>query len=355
MLAITMPMGHDDLALGDVKRLILWVLPIGLFLTAVISIWYVGRSLRPVTELTSQAERMMEEIRRSPSRAAELEQSLRIPFSVSGPNDELGRLASTYNLLFTSHNAALRQHRQFVSDAAHELRTPLHVLRGETELLLSQPRTNQDYLNTVKVIDNELLSLTRIVEALFTLSMADAGQLRFNCEPLYLNDVIEQACARITPLAQAKRIRIQRHLTKDIPFFGDEALLQELSVIFLDNAIKYSPPNTQVRVNVEKSKGEVQIKFQDQGYGIPKEHLPHIFERFYRVHGSNNGEGRSGGLGLAIAQAIVQAQCGSIECSSMPGEHTTFTVTLRESSNSLPLADQVPLNGWAEQDAPLSA
>jgi signal transduction histidine kinase len=160
--------------------------------------------------------------------------------------------------------------------------------------------------------------------------MADSGQLRLNSEPLYLNEVIEQACSRVGPLAQLKRIRIQRDLSEDVAYFGDEALLHELSIIFLDNAIKYSPPDTVVEVNLERSGGQVRIKFQDHGYGIASDQLPHIFERFYRAWLPGSGETRSGGLGLAIAQAIVDAQGGSIECESAPGSHTTFTVILND-------------------------
>jgi len=330
VLVITMPTSHDDMALGTIRHLILWVLPLSLLLTAGISVWYVGRSLEPVTKLIQQARRMMEGIQGSSPAQPELESDRQRLLSLPTGHDELSSLASAFNLLFTRLNVALRQDRQFVSDAAHELRTPLHVMRGETELVLSQPRSTEEYVKTLHVVNEEVLSLTRIVEALFTLSMADAGQLRINCEPLYLNEVIEQACARIGPLAQSKRIRIERDLSDDIAYFGDEALLQELSIIFLDNAIKYSPPDTLVQVNLEKVAGQVRIKFRDQGYGIPNEHLPHIFERFYRARLPESSETRSGGLGLAIAQAIVHAQGGSIECESTPSSHTTFTVILSD-------------------------
>ncbi|MGA8408983.1 MAG: ATP-binding protein [Candidatus Acidiferrales bacterium] len=340
VLVITMPMSHDDMALGTIRRLILWVLPISLLLTAGISVWYVGRSLEPVTKLIEQARRMMEGIQGSSPPEPELESEDQRLLSVPDAHDELSSLASAFNLLFTRLSVALRQDRQFVSDAAHELRTPLHVLRGETELVLSQVRSTEEYVKTLYVVNEEVSSLTRIVEALFTLSMADAGQLRMNCEPLYLNEVMEQACTRIGPLAQAKRIRIERDLSEDIAYFGDETLLQELSIIFLDNAIKYSPPDTLVRVNLERDHGRLRLKFRDQGYGIPREHLPHIFERFYRARVPESSETRSGGLGLAIAQAIVHAQGGSIECESTPASHTTFTVILKDAAqwDSSPVA-----------------
>jgi signal transduction histidine kinase len=166
------------------------------------------------------------------------------------------------------------------------------------------------------------------VEGLFTLSMADAGQLHLVCEPLYINEVLEEACALVTSRARTKEILIARKLDKEIAYFGDEAFLHQLFLIFLDNAIKYSPNGSRVSVTLERSKGEIRVRFEDQGIGISIGHLPLIFDRFYRAEPSSNGEAHSGGLGLAIAQAIVRAQGGSIECKSTPGVGSTFMVTL---------------------------
>jgi two-component system, OmpR family, sensor histidine kinase CiaH len=177
-------------------------------------------------------------------------------------------------------------------------------------------------------MDGELKTLTGIVESLFTLSMADSGQLRFLREPLYLNEVLDQACGRMEQIADAKGISIRRDLSLDLAYFGDEAFLQELAIIFLDNAVKYSPRDTEVRVQLERVDDRVQITFEDQGCGIASEDCPRIFERFFRGHNSGGSESRSGGLGLAIAKAIVEAQGGSIECNSVLGSSTTFVVTL---------------------------
>jgi signal transduction histidine kinase len=238
-------------------------------------------------------------------------------------------LAETFNILFARLDVVLRQLRQFVTDAAHELRTPLSVLQGESQLLLSKPRTPEEYQQALRVIDEELKKLSRIVEGLFTLSMADAGQLRLSAEALYLNEVLEEACALASPRAQTKHIAIVRDLQQEVPYVGDEAFLRQLFLIFLDNAIKYSPPHTFVRVCLECQDGTIQIRFQDQGIGVPSQHLPHIFERFYRAALRDAGESQSGGLGLAIARAIVAAQQGSIQCESETGKGSTFTVTLR--------------------------
>ena len=327
-LALSMPARRNDGVLVSFQRLIMWLLPLSLLVTASISRWYVGRSLRPVEELTCRAARLTEIVGQAPTSGAEPAFSFSMPLMGTNPRDELDRLAVTFNQLFNRIEVVMRQLRQFVTDASHELRTPLAILQGETELLLSRPRNIEEYERTVRVMDDELKTLTRIVESLFTLSMADSGQLRFMREPVYLNEVLEQACVRIEPIAESKRISIRRDLTMDLAYLGDEAFLQELAIIFLDNAIKYSPCETEVGVQLDRADDKVRITFEDQGCGIASEDRPRIFERFYRGHNVGSSESRSGGLGLAIAKAIVDAQGGSIECNSVPGSHTTFVVTL---------------------------
>src|SRR5215468_5286632 len=229
------------------------------------------------------------------------------------------------NQLLARIEAVVRQLRQFVTDASHELRTPLAVLQGETELLLTRPRTTTEYENATRVIDSELKKLNRMVDGLFTLSMADAGQLRIAPEPLYLEEVLEESCGLAAPLAHHKKIEIERQLQPDVLFDGDPTFLRQLFLIFIDNAIKYSPSGTKVKVTLTKQ-DDVRVRFQDQGIGISKEDLPRIFERFFRTAPSN--ETQSGGLGLAIAQAIVRAHRGRIECESEPGRGSVFTVCL---------------------------
>jgi len=322
-LVVAMPEHPAHESLESLSNIAVWLFPLSLVTTALVSAWYVGRSLSPVHELTEHARQMTGRLANS------LGSGLWEPFQVKRADDELGRLAETFNILFARLDVVLRQLRQFVTDAAHELRTPLSVLQGESQLLLSKPRTPEEYQQALRVIDEELKKLSRIVEGLFTLSMADAGQLRLSAEALYLNEVLEEACALASARAQTKHIAIVRDLQQEVPYVGDEAFLRQLFLIFLDNAIKYSPAHTCVRVCLECQDGTIQIRFQDQGIGVPSQHLPHIFERFYRAAPRDAGESQSGGLGLAIARAIVSAQQGSIQCESEPGKGSTFTVTLR--------------------------
>lgn len=322
VLALATPTRATSQVLESFGRIILLLLPLSLLLTAAISGWYVGRSLAPIAALTRHATQMTERV------ANPEPGELWRPLAVPQPPDELGRLAETFNQLFARIDSALGQLRQFVSDASHELRTPLSVLQGEMELVLSEPRTTEEYQKTLHIIDDELKKLTRIVEGLFTLSMADAGQLRLAKDPLYLDEVLEEACALAGAKAQAKNIAIEPQLKQEVAYLGDEAFLRQLFLVFLDNAIKYSPPHTCVRVSLMTEDGVARAHFQDQGIGISSEHLQRIFERFYRVVQPGAGEAQSGGLGLAIAQAIARAQGGSIECRSTPGAGSTFIVTL---------------------------
>jgi len=322
VLTLAMPTRDSERALAMFRRMILILFPLSLALVAVVSAWYVGRSLRPVAELTSQAAEMAARAaranRREPWR----------PLRVVNPHDELGVLAKTFNQLLAGMEAALGQLRQFVSDASHELRTPLSVLRGEAELVLSEPRSPDEYRRALAAIDDELKKLSRIVEGLFTLAMADAGQLRLAKEPLYLDEVLQESCQLAAPSACAKGITIERDLKGGVSSLGDETFLRQLFLIFLDNAVKYSPPNTCVHVRLETSNGLARVEFQDEGIGVSEKDLPHIFERFYRAAPANSGETQSGGLGLAIAQAIVRAEGGSIECHTALGKGSTFTIDL---------------------------
>lgn len=320
VLVVAIPTVGTNRVLASFGRVALFLFPLSLLITAAVSALYVGKSLAPVTALTQHAALMAKRVTNR--------QGFWSPLPISTPHDELGRLAETFNQLLQGVDSAVRQLRQFVTDASHELRTPLAVLHGETQLLLSKPRSAEEYRKTLQVFDDEFKKLTRIVEGLFTLSMADAGQLHLMCEPLYINEVLEEACALVSSRARAKDIAIVRDLNQEIAYSGDEAFLHQLFLIFLDNAIKYSSDGTRVHVSLAQLDGAIRVRFQDQGIGISTEHLAFIFERFYRAAPSSSGEAHSGGLGLAIAQAIAKAQGGSIECESISGVGSVFTVVL---------------------------
>lgn len=333
-LAVAIPTFGTNRLLDTFGRITLLLFPLSLLVTAAISAFYVGRSLTPIKTLTRHAKVMAKRVTER--------RGFWAPLPVTSPQDELGHLAQTFNQLLQSVDSAVSQLSKFVTDASHELRTPLAVLHGETELILSKPRTADEYRKTLVAIDDELKKLTRIVEGLFTLSMADAGQLHLESEPVYINEVLEEACMLVAPRARAKNISIVRDLSHEVAHVGDEAFLHELFLIFLDNAIKYSPADSRVHVSLMQNGSSVRIRFEDEGVGIASEHMPFIFERFYRAARPGNGEVHSGGLGLAIAQAIVRAQGGSIECESAPGSGSAFTIVLPASQSVEMRAEDSP-------------
>lgn len=323
-LALATPTRPVNHVLRLYRDAILVFLPLSLLLTALLSAWYVGRGLRPLTDLTARAADMAERVT---SAGGAGRKPLWSPLPAGKASDEIGRLSQTFNRLATRVEAALTQLRQFVTDASHQLRTPLTVLHGETELALAEPRSPESYRDTLRLLEHELATLSRMVEGLFTLSMADAGQLRLARDPLYLDEVLEESCLLVAPLAQAKGVKLERQLIRDVPYRGDEIFLRQLFLIFLDNALKYSPPSSVITVRLERQDGNLRAGFSDQGPGIAPEHLPYIFKRFFRVPREGADEGHSGGLGLAIAEAIAQSQGGRIDCQSTPGRGSNFTVT----------------------------
>ncbi len=322
VLLLAIPTGGRERTLAELRHGLGVLLALSLVVMALLSTWYVGRSLRPIAALTDHASRLGERLE-TPGAALAVDP---LPPGLGGRTDEIGQLAEAFDRLWERMRNAVAQLRQFVSDASHELRTPLAVLRGETELVLGEPRNEEEYRQALEVIQDELGKLGRIVDGLFTLTLADAGQLRLAQEPLYLNEVLEEACAIEELRAREKNIHIERSLEREFAYQGDETWLRQLFLAFLDNAVKYSPAGTRVRVTIEPRDGQgPRVAVEDEGPGIAPENLPHIFERFYRAGGD---EAQSGGLGLAIAQAIVRACGGTIECSSRLGEGTRFTVDL---------------------------
>jgi signal transduction histidine kinase len=332
VLAVAIRTSRFGSTLENFGSVALLIFPLSLLLTAGISTFYVGKSLAPITALTNHAALMAKRVTNR--------EGFWTPLPVSSRDDELSLLAQTINQLLERVDSSVRPLRQFVTDASHELRTPLSVLHGETQLLLSKPRNAEEYRKTLCEFDEEFKKLTHIVEGLFTLSVADAGQLRLAKEPLYLDEVLEEACALVKSRADAKNILLVRELLPEVPYVGDEAFMRQLFLIFLDNAIKYSGSGTSIRVRLEKDDHVIKLHFEDKGIGISTKDLPFIFERFYRANSSSNNGGphQSGGLGLAIASAIVEVLGGSIECKSSPGVGSNFTVILPSSSAAVGVA-----------------
>jgi heavy metal sensor kinase len=276
-----------------------------------------NQALRPVDELTRTAEHIS---------ARDL--AARVP--VPAQNDELSRLAATFNAMITRLQAAFERQKQFTSDASHELRTPLAVMRGEIELALRRERPSEEYQRTLSSTLEEIVRLSRLVEDLLMLARADAGRVELQCEPVELRQLGENMTDYISALAEL-RAQTLRFDAPDSPItiHADQQRIKQLLLNLLDNAIKYTPEGGAIRLSLKADNQWAILTVADNGRGIPAEDLPHVFERFFRRSAKTADRTASGsGLGLSIVKWIVDAHGGQIEVQSKLGEGTTFTVKL---------------------------
>ena len=255
---------------------------------------------------------------------------------------------------------SIEQMRRFMADAAHELRTPLTVVRSRAEVALQRTRSPDEYEDALRGIERESMRLGRIVEDLLTLARADAGQRPIERGRVFLDDVALDAAEAARVIAERKSVRLEVQEFEETPVVGDAALLRQLGLILLDNAIKFTPAGGVVRIAVRvTAAGAPVLAVTDTGVGIGPEELPRIFERFYRGDPSrtrsDSGSGTEGaGLGLSIAQWIAEEHRAVILVASRLGEGTTVTVEFPGTASEGEM-DRGPAEiGSTEEDAAAS-
>ena len=214
--------------------------------------------------------------------------------------------------------------RRFMADAAHELRTPVAVLRTRTDVALQEPRSPEAYANVLRGISHEAQRLGRVVDDLLTLARADAGERPVERVRLFLDDVVADAAMSVRTLALAAGVTLEVDEFEETAIVGDATLIRELIVVLLDNAVKFTPSGGSVRVRVRPNPNPT-VVVEDTGCGIAVEHLPHVFERFYRADAARQRDGGAG-LGLSIAQWIASVHDARIAVTSEPGSGTRATV-----------------------------
>jgi signal transduction histidine kinase len=217
------------------------------------------------------------------------------------------------------------QMRQFMADAAHELRTPITVLRSRAEVALQQPRDRESYVAALQGIESESIRLGRIVDDLLMLARADAGDRPIERKSFLLDEIVLDAAAAAGSVAQSRQVSVHIDDLEHALIEGDSALVRQLVMILLDNAIKFTPPGGEVRVRVASADGRATLIVEDSGIGIPADQLPHVFDRFYR---GDRARGRSegAGLGLSIARWIADAHRAEIRFDSTSDRGTRVEV-----------------------------
>ncbi|HEY2458437.1 MAG TPA: ATP-binding protein [Candidatus Acidoferrum sp.] len=305
--------------LEDIRNTFLWAIPIILLCATAGGYFLARKSLAPVTAMASQARGMG---------ASNLSDRL----SVSNQRDELGQLALSFNQLLDRLEESFERQRRFISDASHELRTPVAILRGETEVTLAREnRSPGEYRETLKILRDESQRLAHIIEDLFTLTRADAGQYPLTLRDFYLDEMTSDVIRHARSLALTKNIALTSSVEPELLVHGDEALIRRLLLNLLDNSFKYTPEGGKVVVECRKRGSETLLSVADSGPGIPQDLHERVFERFFRVDKARSrSESDTGGagLGLAIARWIAEAHHGRLELTRSDSSGTTFSAYL---------------------------
>jgi heavy metal sensor kinase len=293
------------------------------FLLALVGNWLViGRALRRVDDLTRTALEIQ---------SSNLQQRL----AQGGPDDEIGRLARAFDQMISRLDRSFQQVRQFSADASHELRTPLTAIRGEAEVALMGAHSPEEYRTTLGSILESAERMSGIVDSLLLLARADSGQALLRREPVELGDLVLQTIETLEPVAARERIALVVEDVEDLTVEGDPLWLSQVLTNLVGNGIKYTPEGGQVTLSLSRRDGRAELTVRDTGIGIPAEHLPRIFDRFYRVDSGRARAAGGAGLGLSITRWAVEAHDGKIEAESREGEGSLFRVRL-------PLAGALP-------------
>ena len=216
--------------------------------------------------------------------------------------------------------------RRFMADAAHELRTPITILRTRAEIALQQPRDSANYVSALRGVEAEARRLGSIVDSLLVLARADTGERQIEKERIFLDDIAIDAAGAARVVARQKNVEITVDDFEEAPIEGDASLVRQLVMIVLDNAVKFTDPGGQVHVSVSMQDGAPTFLVDDTGIGIKQEELSRVFQRFFRGETARSRT-EGAGLGLSIASWIAREHGANISLKSEPGEGTKVVVT----------------------------
>jgi heavy metal sensor kinase len=313
------PLDEADHELGELLTALTLAVPAALVASVVLGYLLARKALAPVDRL-----------RRSTHEITAERLDRRLP--VANPRDEIGALARTINEMIGRLERSFAEVRRFTADASHELRTPLTVIRTEAEVAIAKSPGAMEQNQLLGSILEECDRLTRLSDQLLTLSREDAGVVRYIREPVDLTALVADAVDTLRPLADSHGLELRCAPLAPTRVSGDAGRLRQVFLNVLDNAIKYTPEGGRIEVGVETKGSDGLVTVRDTGIGISAEHLPRVFDRFYRVDKARSREQGGTGLGLSISKSIVTAHGGRIELTSVPSQGTTCVVTM-------PLAD----------------
>ena len=289
-------------------------IPTSIIVTIVVGYFMAKKALRPVDQIRRAAVKIS---------SSNLDEKI----DITGRKDELGRLAETFNAMIGRLKDAFQRINQFSIDVSHELKTPLTILKGETEVALRKEREKDDYQKLLLSNLEEIDRMSCIIDDLLLLSKADTKEIKLNIEEVALRDLIMDVCMNMKVVADKKSVELQISELEDVRLKGDELKLRRMLLNVVENGIKYSHVGGKVSVSSYVNDGYARIDVKDDGIGISEEDIKYVFDRFYRADRSRKRESGSG-LGLSISRWIAGAHKGSIEVKSQPAQGSVFTIKL---------------------------
>jgi len=299
--------------LNRLKAALLIFLPLAILLVIASGVFLTKRALRPVDDMTSAIRQIT---------SKNLNQTIELPEA----NDEIKRLAETFNTMLIRLNQAFSSQQQLIQDVSHELKTPLTALKGKQEVALNRKRSPEEY-ESVLLVNLEVINrMSQLVENLLALARIENKDSVLKTESINLADTIKQILSSMKPLADQKKILLHFLSHGQVFIQADANQVDRVISNIVDNAIKYTSNNGEVNIKLSKENAFAKIVITDTGIGIANDELSRIFDRFYRIDKSRSSPGF--GLGLSIAKSIIDAHKGKIEVESSPSKSTTFTVFL---------------------------
>ncbi len=272
-----------------------------------------NRALRPIDQITRTAQRIS---------AGDLSQRI----GSQGSADEVGRLAQTFDQMLDRLQTGFEREKRFTADVSHELRTPLTAIKGRIGMILHQPRTQDQYEDALSKLEQQVDRMIRLINDLLLLTRLDEKRLPWNPVNLDLSKLLEATVEQMGQLAKERQISLVEQIQPELFIQGDPDHLIRVFLNLLDNAIKYTPIKGQVIVQAKFQRMQMCVQVRDTGEGIPSEHLPHLFERFYRVEVARSRQTGGTGLGLAIAHELIRLHEGTLTAHSQNNQGTTFTI-----------------------------
>jgi two-component system OmpR family sensor kinase len=317
ILAVAVSLDEQADRLESAQHAVFLGIPLALLLAAAGGYLLARKALAPVAAMSRKARQIGAE-------------TLAERIDVGDERGELGLLAGTLNELLERLQRAFDSQRRFMADASHELRTPVAVVRGEADVTLSREnRTEAEYRESMEVVRNASLRLTRIVENLFLLARTDAGSYPMRRVRFYLDELVTGCLRSLRNVAAVRDVTLEHDAVPDLIIAADEELLHRMLLNLVENAVKFTPAGGRVRVTAAPDGGRYVLEVTDTGEGIPAEDQPRIFERFYRAaRPRSDGAPAGAGLGLPIALWIAEAHGGTLVLARSDASGSTFRVAL---------------------------